>query len=212
MKKLYIFLIIALVAAASPAFSQGSAIKAGIGASFTLSEAFPVTDLPTGVEVNTPITISVPLLFSSFLLEPRVGYYTRSSKTTDKTIPSNPETTLTGSLLNLNVGAFYLIGLSTTAEAYLGLRVGWLYWSTDTKISTASSSTTTSRSGFSIGPAAGGDYFLSEYFSVGAEVGLMFYNIGDVTLSPAPSTDASDVSTNIIQTEASIIARFYFNR
>jgi len=139
-----------------------------------------------GVDGN--VTVTVPILLPSVRLEPQIGYSLTSRSVTG-------EDDETDAILEIGGGAFKTLRTYDNADVYAGGRIGLLHRSQ------SSGNTTLSETGFFIGPAVGGEYHLSDHFSLGAEAGLFYRGI------PTPEED--DLSLSTIRTNGRLFVRVY---
>lgn len=162
--------LLALFVAPAQAQSMEGGPSYGVGASFNGGFAF-----------------TVPIRTAAFRLEPQLGY-TRSSTSRDGGDDSSNST------LILGAGAFTTLDSYESTDIYAGGRLGI---QRNGQTDGGDSESTTD---FFLGPALGGEHFLGDHFSLGAEVGLYYRSIG---------TTSDSVSRSRINTSASTFVRLY---
>jgi hypothetical protein len=115
----------------------------------------------------------------------------------------------------VGVGIFYMFGIGGDAQGTIGARLGpqfvSVYEERDTPM-IGTTETTRSSVNFAAGPAFGGEYFPSEYFSVGAEAQLNFIYLGEekIDIDPGPDPGGNDRTGLAVHTNALIYARAFF--
>jgi hypothetical protein len=116
----------------------------------------------------------------------------------------------------VGAGVFYMFGIGDDAQGTVGARFGPQFVSSSQTSPSGPMGETveTSRSAinFAAGPALGGEYFPSEYFSIGAEAQLNFLYLGeeDVEVDPGPDPGGNDQTGFATHTNALIYARAFF--
>lgn len=119
----------------------------------------------------------------------------------------------------VGMGIAYMFGIGGDAQGTIGARFGPQFVSsteTQTIFDPMGGETmqTTSRSSinFAAGPAFGGEYFPSEYFSIGAEAQVNFLYIGeeDISQDPGPDPGGNNETGFAAHTNAVIFARAFF--
>lgn len=146
------------------------------------------TEIGVGIAFDGGMTVTVPIHLSSVRLEPQVGY-----RQTSWSIEGEDDES--SSLLEIGGGVFTTLQTYEGGSVYAGGRIGLVQQSQST------GNTTVSESGFFIGPVLGGEYYLGDQFSLGAEAGL--YYRGD----PTPADE--DVSRSTIRTNGRAFVRVY---
>jgi hypothetical protein len=146
------------------------------------------TKIGVGVAFDGGTTVTVPIHLSSIRLEPQVGYRQISRSIEGEDDESS-------SLLEIGGGVFTPLQTYEGGSVYAGGRVGIVQQSQST------GNTTMSESGFFIGPALGGEYYLGDQFSLGAEAALYYRGI------PTPANE--DVSRSTISTNGRAFVRVY---
>lgn len=192
---------------ASAAFAQTATTTRGrLGIGTSISDVGEVVAL----EGNAPASVIAPTILvpiditSRFRIEPEVGYY-RNSTSNERV--GTPAQTSTNSSAHLHVGAG-AFGLASTERftIYYGARVAYLR--TTQSIVNPGFSSTFSAPGFFVAPALGGEYFLWDRFSLGAEVQVRYTSskmTGDGVLTSSGTTTSTTTSTH-----GAIVVRFYF--
>jgi len=137
----------------------------------------------SGIVGLSGLSIYMPINAASIRIEPEFGYV-HTSTTIDDIDFESSET-----LLLLGSGVFGYLSRGETI-GYAGGRVGIQHSSDDDDDSTT---------GFVIGPAVGGEHFLGDAFSLGAEVRLTFMTMSE-----------DGVEEDALFTNGSFIARWYF--
>jgi hypothetical protein len=210
---------------ASPVLSQ---TKIGIGVGLN-SGSTPIilfqSSSSSGIVpfyASLPITIQVPIVLSGFRIEPEFGLFsTSSSSTTGNNVNEDAF-----SAMRFAAGLYYGKSLSENANLYVGPRLGMLLLSTTSKnvdtLFSGGQETRTSESSSSnilLEAVIGGEYMLSQHFSLGAEAQLGLLLEGDEETStsrtpappiPQPTPVKTEESGTHIQTNARVTARFYF--
>lgn len=159
------------------------------------------------VDWYIPVRIS-----DTFIVEPAFSISTAS----DTVDPEEGDTlTDSASVIQLGIGLLYPIRLTEATRANVGARTGIVLVSADNEYTGADNTVETqsmSRSDFFFGLAVGGDYFLSPSFSLGGEVTLTYYSIGDpeYTDTASDDDDTSTTSGSVISTGAQLLVRWYF--
>lgn len=115
----------------------------------------------------------------------------------------------------VGVGVFYMFGIGGDAQGTVGARLGPQFattYSEDDIPMVGRTETTRSAVNFAAGPALGGEYFPSDYFSIGAEAQLNFIYIGEesITVDPGPDPGGNDETGFAVHTNALIYARAFF--
>ncbi len=114
------------------------------------------------------------------------------------------------------VGVQYMFGIGGDAQGTVGARMGPQFVSTYQERPSAMGGgvieTTRSSTNFAAGPTFGGEYFPSEFFSIGAEAQLNFIYIGEesVDIDPGPDPGTNDRTGFAVHTNALIYARAFF--
>ena len=225
------------LAAAAPASAQTSTadVRVGFGAS--------ISSISGAVSPGFLIPIDA---IAHFRIEPEIAYSrSKNELTTTSSIPiitpglgftpvlvsATSTSTVTSTSTTIGTGVFFVDARDRVRLQY-GARFGYVHSSTEATSSTttsgpapaiapSSSSTTSRQSGYFVGPAIGGEYFLADRFSLGAELHLR-YTSTDIRqqftsvispplppgaiVVPPPKTSSSQ---NTLQTRASIVARIY---
>lgn len=177
--------------AAQPDTGEGPTV--GIGVTLPPTAIGPV--LPG--DRALPIGFTAPVTFSIVRLEPQVGYV--------RVERSDSGGSRSTSVLSLGVGSFYLVRFDQTL-LLTGARIGFARTVTTAPPAVTPSSTDDQRPrktvDFFLGPALGGEHYVSDHFSVGAEVHLLYVNT-DSNRPTAPSITS-------LQTGGTAVLRFHF--
>lgn len=107
----------------------------------------------------------------------------------------------TGSAFQIGAGLFSTRTVQSSTQVYFGVRLGAAF--TKFKDSFGPDEDSISKTDFYIGPAAGGEYFFGDNFSLGAEAQLVVVIFGEFD-------EESDVSSNLIFSNSIFFARVYF--
>lgn len=136
-----------------------------VGLGVTISdpgEALVITETGSGQTSGLMSGFLVPIRVASQVrLEPEIAVFRNSS--TDSSGPIKQTT----KGVRIGLGGFWLLPLERFTFSY-GARAGYL------RTITTTSTSRIDAPGFFIAPTAGGEYFLSDYLSFGAEVQLKF--------------------------------------
>lgn len=177
--------------AAQPETGEGPTV--GIGVTLPPTAIGPVLSS----DRDFPIGFTAPVTFSIVRLEPQVGYV--------RVERSEGGGSRSTSVLTLGVGSFYLVRFDRTL-LLTGVRIGFAR-----TVTTAQPAATPSPAAdppprktvdFFLGPALGGEHYVSDHFSVGAEVRLLYVN----TDSNRPTVP----SITSLQTGGAAFLRFHF--
>lgn len=141
-----------------------------------------------GVAFDGGTTVTVPILLSSVRLEPQLGYRRTSTSVQGDDDESD-------SVLEIGGGVFTNLNTYDSGSIYAGGRIGIV------QQSQSSGNTTVSESDFFIGPVLGGEYYLGDQFSLGAEAGLYYRGV------PTPTNE--DVSVSTLSTNGRAFVRVY---
>jgi hypothetical protein len=204
------FLIVNLVGPllllyASTAFAQTATTTRGrLGIGTSISDVGEVVAL----EGNAPPSVIAPTILvpiditSRFRIEPEVGYYRNSTR--NERFGTAQTSTNSSAHLHVGAGAF---GLASTERftIYYGVRVAYLR-TTESSVNPSFSSTLTAP-GFFVAPALGGEYFLWDRFSLGAEVQVR-YTSSKMTGDGVTTSNGTTTNTTT-STHGAIVVRFY---
>jgi len=163
--------------------------------------------LPVGLgNFYIPIQIS-----NNIRIEPELGIMSFN----DEISSEDQSNTNSTSILRYGVGGFYTINPAKSFKNYFGVRLG-LMSATDEDESDPESeydpNTEESQSAFYFGFSVGGEYFFSDYFSLGAELQINYISFGEPEYKPASEhSDYKDYSRTYLSNNGVIFARFYFN-
>lgn len=139
--------------------------------------------------IGSPLSLSVPVTFSSFRVEPELGYY-RSQASSDNH----------GSTLYFGTGAFYLSQLEDF-QFQIGARFGLSRDSYASGSGRASNDHT--NVDYAVGPALGGEYYVGDHLSLGLEARLLYTNMDQ-------ERDEVSRTNSIVNTEAAGYVRIHF--
>lgn len=170
------------------------------------------------------MTFSVPITFSSVRIEPEIGY-AHSNR-------SDAFQTATTSRLLLGTGVFYAprtddfrfqagvrVGVHRSSIDYEVTREDGATWESPENVQPDDFSADGTSVDFSVGPAVGGEYYVSDHLSLGVEARLIYtqQNVNDdtvVSVDPGSGfsyTDGtSDVSNSTLNTEGAAYLRVHF--
>ncbi|MCK5742648.1 MAG: outer membrane beta-barrel protein [Chlorobi bacterium] len=184
--------------------SAAGGTKIGLGISLN-----PASLFNSGEMMFLPVSmmnIYLPIQFgNSFRLEPEFGIY-RDSEIIKNDLDGDIERIY--SFYRIGLGAFKTIKPANNFLMYFGPRIGVLMVSSERNYSN-DPDRTSSQNIIIIGGSVGGEYYLSDHFSLGAEVQLNFFSYGDEEETPESQFD-SESSQTVITTNGLIFARFYF--
>lgn len=179
--------------------------RVGLGTSISdVGEFVAVSAGDTPPSVIAP-TILVPITITSrFRVEPEVGYYRNSATRTDQIGSSTQTFTTTNVNLHLGAGAFGLASVERFT-IYYGARVAYLR-STQSSVGSVSGSTSSMTTpGWFVAPALGGEYFIWDRLSLGAEIQVRF-----TSSKTSEGGSTSTVTTTTTSTHGAVVLRFYF--
>jgi outer membrane protein with beta-barrel domain len=203
--------VLTLLLSASSALAQttnSTRGRIGLGTSITdVGEFIVLSSASPPPSVIAP-TILLPIdITPRFRVEPEVGYY-RNSATGTAEFGSLSQTS-TNTLVHLHVGAG-AFGLSSTDRftIYYGARVAYLR-STQSSTSSSGSTASATAPGVLVAPALGGEFFLWDRLSLGAEVQVRF-TTSKTTTAQVPSATSTATTVTTTSTRGAILLRFYF--
>ncbi len=223
MKNLSLIVILSfvLLTFSSSLYSQESSadkqtIKVGIG----ISSAFSTISLYQYPSLNSDqpqlnTAVSIPMIFSSvYKLEPYVSYTSVKSETkSDNPNLSNYNYDFKGHYISVGMGIFYVKEIEKT-KLHFGVRGGYLSTYTESKMTSLSYNSyyEDKGTGFLITPIIGGEYFFSDYFSLGGEVHFEWshLNIDQIDKYDYNNEEYYTSSLNRLNTLGIIVVRFYF--
>lgn len=197
-------------------FAQQS-ISSQFGVGTAISDIDDITST-----IFFPITIS-----SYFRIEPEIRFMRKSSssdresKENDFNNTSTSENTSTSKHFHIGIGIFPVIP-KDSYNLYLGVRLGYIRISSSHEYNSISSSidyyhnykskVKESTNGYYIAPAIGGEYFLSDYFSLGGEVQVEYTSLKGEEKNEGDNQGITDRSSSSTSARALILVRFYFSR
>ncbi len=223
-----ILLGVAAPAAAQSASSSEAAFHVGFGASISTVTGTVAPLLLVPVDVGSHLRV-----------EPEVGYTRTTNEQTIQTTPptlpvpipvpivTNTTSKQVTAVPSIGTGVFFAQSREKIRLHY-GARFGYARTSTEftsvsrtTTAATSTTNTTAKQTGYFVGPALGGEYFLGERFSLGAELHVRYTSTDGrqqtviVPLTPPPPNlivpppPQTTTSVTTIQTRASVVARVY---
>ena len=223
MKKinLVVVLFLFILGFSSALYSQESSadkqtIKVGIGISSAFSSIslyqYPSLNYDQP-QLNT--AVSIPMIFSSvYKLEPYVSYTSVKSDTkNDNPNYTNYDYDFKGHYISVGMGIFYVKEIEKT-KLHFGARGGYLSTYTESKMTSLSYNSyhEDKGSGFLITPIVGGEYFFTDYFSLGGEVHFEWshLNIDQIDKYDNNNVEYYTSTSNRLNTLGIIVVRFYF--
>ncbi|PYT03955.1 MAG: hypothetical protein DMF60_16795 [Acidobacteria bacterium] len=188
----------------------GAAARVGLGVSISdVGELLPAGSDQTAAIVPSvliPITIG-----DWFRVEPEVGGYRNTSTLTDVVGSTSGTQTRRFSLLHIGTGAF---GVATKErfKFYYGGRIAYLRYKQSSQTGSFESFTYPSIPGWLVAPAVGGEYMLSDHFSLGGEVQVRFisWSAESVPRTAGGFSTSTIISGASISTYGALVVRFYF--
>lgn len=189
----------------------------GIGISLNPASEFS-NDNGTNVALLRMVNVNFPMqLSSSFRLEPYLGLY--STTKSESNIYFTEDVAQTA--FQIGTGAFYTWNPTTDKKftGYFGGRFGVVFQSSslDHQATAFAGNSHTAKSiketDISIAAVLGGEYFLSQHFSLGGEIQFAFVNQGNPneTDTPATTNDTQEkLTVTTFMTNAQIFVRLYF--
>jgi hypothetical protein len=187
------FLFVVLAYGSVPAVGQpeqGGSPTVGMGVTLN-TEAFSLSG-PT--PAGAPVGFTVPITFGTIRLEPQIGYVRHTQSEA-----SQSETT---SALTFGTGAFYRTDFGQTL-LLAGARIG-VTREVQRFESASTSNERLATVNLFLGPVVGGDYYISDHFSVGAEARFYYINLGQ------PEGAPPERSASVIRTGGAAFLRFHF--
>jgi hypothetical protein len=143
------------------------------------------------------IKLYVPMMFTSWKIEPEIGFWRESYKDDSTTEPAKYET----GIFQGGLGTFYNLK-KNSSNFYFGPRFGGLVART-TEYSIANREIDTfTKTGFYIGPVAGVEHFLTESISMGVEGQILYMNL--------PSLGEKYLSLDYASTRGVLFLRWYY--
>jgi len=154
-------------------------------------------------------TIFVPISISSnFRIEPAIGFIQLSS---DRDREPEYRSKSTSKSFHIGIGFFPVIP-KEKYSLYYGTRLGFIKTSSSSEYSYSwgSHDSEESTSGFFVAPAIGGEYFLSDHFSLGGEAQVRYTSLSGEETETNNEREVTDLSSSSTSTRALIFIRFYF--
>jgi len=192
-RSLCALLFVMLAYGATPAVGQpepGGSPTVGLGVTLNTDALSLSGPTPAGA----PVGFTVPITFGTVRLEPQVGYIRHTQSEA-----SQSETT---SALTFGTGAFYRADFDQTL-LLAGARIG-VTREVQTFESASAPEERIATVNLFLGPVVGGEYYLSDHFSVGAEARFYYINIGQ------PENAPPERSASVIRTGGAAFLRFHF--
>lgn len=190
---LCLLLTVMLVYGSAPAVGQpeqGAPPTIGVGVA--LNAAAPSLSEPTAAAA--PVGLTVPITFGPVRLEPQVGYVRQAQSEATQS-----ETT---SALTFGTGAFYRADFGQTL-LLAGARIG-VTREVESLESASAPEQRLAAINLFLGPVVGGDYYVSDHFSVGAEARFYYINLGQ------PENAPPERSASVLRTGGAAFLRFHF--
>jgi len=196
----------ALVALPAVAGAQPQLRSFGFGAGLSLASSL-------SGQISVPVNVGPTLR-----VEPIIGLNRKSVSTETKVGEDTATTDKVEQNIQLGVGAYYLMRTNDPFLLYVGPRLGVVLDSDTTEAKMGSNTTTTTESGTDIALAIafGGEYFFNPRLSLGAEVALNYFIIGERTteVDPKPEgangDDDTERSESVMATSTNVWVRFYY--
>lgn len=189
----FLLFSLALLSAPQPSQAQperGAPPTFGIGVTVNTAAINP-SRLETEA---APLGFTVPITFGTVRLEPQFGYVRQRQ--------SSEARTETASALTFGTGAFYRVPFGTTIFL-AGGRIG-ITREVRTLTPTDAPSERAATVNLFVGPSVGGEHYVSDHFSIGAEARFYYVNLGQREDAP-PERSAS-----ILRTGGAAFLRFHF--
>lgn len=226
MKKLNLLLLVIFLFTSNLMYAQEetpqNSVRVGVGITLVDMKELLVTLAGGAVEIPNfyiPIDIS-----PSVRITPEIGYF----QTTQEYSSEYKGDYFSDKCEHETKTSMYQIGLGILAKKstkdinlYYGIRGGLMhvsvkeegkctyvydnYWYTETETERYDDEETTS--GFYVGPVIGGEYFLSDRFSLGAEVQFKYCSY---SIEEEDSEDNDEYSVSSLSTKPLVFVRFYF--
>lgn len=198
-----------------------SSFTFGIGAAInpvTLYTESAGSDGSLSVPVQTTAFFLPVQLSASFRIEPQFGLISTSTERTaySGTSVTSGRIERSQSGMIIGSGLFYTFSPDTTTRGYVGTRLGWIKAHnslTFTPLGKGELVETIYRQTSAFyGAAFGGEYYLSRFMSLGAELSLTAISFGDIEYEATPSLEKSplpEISQSALSTNALVFVRFY---
>lgn len=198
------------VLAAEPAYAQQGSHRVGIGAA--LGNVYDVL-VQTEVDAVTAPVIFIPVqVTDGFRLEPEIGVFHSSVKEVPSGAGDDEASVNSVTGVEIGVGVFPQTQ-QQDFRLYYGVRIGYARIVQEDPL--FGDTRTLTLNGFFVAPAVGGEYLLSDRFSLGAEVQLRHTSVGgENVVAGLTRRDGSPVSDRIERstsaTRVLFVSRFYF--
>ncbi len=201
------FLPLLLLLVAAPLYAQqdqGTQIGVGVRVNDLLSNLV-ASDLGLSGDAFfiDSATLLVPININGTVrIEPEIGYG-RASASRDR---DDFDFKATTSILSLGVGVMPLLRRGNDTFLYAGGRVRFYQLKRTVEVgSPFGGDDERSDSSFGIAPVAGGEYFFSDWFSLGGEAGLEYRSVN------TDEDDEQEIDQSSLSTLGAVYVRFYFN-
>lgn len=188
-----------------PVQAQQSGFRAGLGIALN-----PAAIVVNNTDMFLPVGLMnfyIPLQLEPHLrLEPEIGILTID----DAIQEQQDRQENTWQYVRFGMGVFYMWETADVTRVYIGPRAGFLWYTVSRTTQAETSGTLSARqSSWYAGLCAGGEYFLSTHFSLGAELQLNYVSIGNAEQTPAPTVPAV-TNRRIVTNNGLVSIRFYF--
>lgn len=208
MNKQKFIIIISLLLFCTAIYAQdGNKAKIGIGISTgDVKNIFRLLSSPADVSpiIYVPINVS-----ATFRIEPEVGF----TNTSEKSDYMDIKRVSTLNTFHFGVGIFPVFINYENYNVYFGGRIAYETVEIIREYTFASETDKNEEnlSGFSFGPALGGEYLLSEYFSLGGEAQVIYQSLsGEDKGIDNNTNEKTDLDNSSFSTSVLIFFRFYF--
>jgi hypothetical protein len=200
-------------AAAKEPVGKSHGTKVGIGVAISTGRISRASS--GGLSTILPASLRVPINIEYLKLEPEFGLYTLSDPNEQDLQFALTEV----SNLRVGLGVYYYTSFSSDASAYLGPKLGIIKNQvTATSSGFVENDVSTfiqksERTDIFLALVIGGEYFLSSRFSVGAELGFEYVDLGvlasTTTINSNQGTQQTSTGSELM-TQSALIARFHF--
>jgi hypothetical protein len=192
-------------------WAQEPATTVGIGISMDPTRLF-MTGSSIYSNAITPVNLYVPITGQDFRIEPEIGYYSTSYKSS----LSGSSAESNASMFHIGLGGFYVITANVPVRMYVGPRIGFNFASSTSSSTTpfGSSSSESTETDFIVGLSFGGEYLCAPQFSIGGEAQVNYISFGqpDVTTTPPPSNTgpSADLTRHLLSSNVLFFFRWFF--
>jgi hypothetical protein len=159
-------------------------------------EQFKLNDIVMDISAPSNKIIFTITPSNNIRIEPEIGfsfYNDKENKLKDKTI-------------HLGLGGFGMYQKGKT-NIYGGLRFEYSKFTNEFNNWETDATETEETNGIGIGPAIGVEYFFSQHFSIGGEIGIKFMNYNTTN---SQYTSEEDSKESLLKTDSGLLLRFYF--